>query len=474
MKNLLFLAFLETKGEVCNYGDLEDLIVRHAGVEKVERAALRVAVRDLSKTLAKKKSFEIVRIGENTGKFRLGKYTTPTLKKTSPQVFTDIPPDHPLGAEKLVEYVIGRRRLPFHALYYLPSSAAWWISFSSVEATQRSETEAAAWEELQDRVITEAEENKEKILSVVGLAVGEGQGEIAILKKILDTLRKTGVRVHYLAVDFSPSLLRQHAENLKMVFKGEMAEGRLVCAAVLGNIFHLIEHDNERHPIDLSRTVVKEVSADFLPWNSPMVVTYLGNCLGNGPMQTEQEFFDIIRTRLGETLRTDQKGAAGTLQCLIGVSVKQDTEEPYGEQWNEFLLQGLRWLAKNGFILDGAFKVPNIKKDIVPYSVPYSASGILEGTRYLFKHKLGHTISAPPSATTSASRRQGYSVPEGQEIELYAVTKYDMKTLMNYVKQLGGLTTRNDSWTKKKIGPRLYGVFCVEVTRDDGSKKESE
>ena len=199
---------------------------------------------------------------------------------------------------------------------------------------------------------------------------------------------------------------------------------------------------------------------------------------------------DKLRTRLGETLRTDQKGA-GTLQCLIGVSEKDEEDDEYKKEWNEFLLQGLRWLVRNGFIRSEdekrVFEISDIEE---PAKSEYSVDDALKGKRYVFKHKLGHKISD----------RRGHSVPKGQEIELYAITKYDMETMLEYVKQLGGLaptTTKQtekdgkciydekeviaercEGWIRKDLdggnGSRRYGVFCVKVTRDDGSTKESE
>ena len=551
MKNLLFLAFLETEGEECNYGGLKDLIVKHGGAdeEAVKREALRVAVGDLSKTLEdmtfedEKTSFRIVRIGR--GKFRLEKFTTPPPRITSPQVFTSIPLNHRHGnPEQLARNVIGRMVLPFHALYYLPKSAAWWAHFSSDEAAQRSPVEAAAWKVLEmDHVVSEA--NRSGVLSVVGLAVGEGQGEIAILQKILndEKLDKT-VQVHYLAVDLSPSLLLHHAQNLTMALQDEMFDSRLICATVLGDIFDLNTPHSRRtgperdlHPVgagagagDAHGVVEKEekekaiiarsreiVSADFLPWNSPMVVTYLGNCLGNGEKESERKFFEIIRTRLGENLRADDPKGAGTLQCLIGVSVDEG-KEIYKRNWDEFLLQGLRRLVEHGFIHDhrdgkgqGVFEIPEVEKGPNRPPAPFAALGILakkghrdgdsqkgipevenqvtseeysanfnlKGRRYVFEHILNHSIS-----TTLSGIR--YSVSKNCKIVLYAITKYDMRSMLKFVKQLGFTPTgqtgkgaicdgtgkkiaekREGGWIREEVhtknGRRHYGVFCVKV-----------
>lgn len=488
-KSILFLAFLETEGKECNYEDLISSIVNHGVAERknIQRGALRVGVRDLVKAL-EDTPFRIVRIGK--GKFRLAssdsqfepaRQQARKIVASGKKIFMSIEFDHRLGRpDELVRNVMDDRVLPFHFLFYLPESAALWDKYSRDEEEQKTSAEADAWEKLQvNRVVADVE--KDGVLSVVGLAVGHGQGEIGLLEKILEDeeVVEKKIQVHYLAVDLSPCLLLHHAQNLTMKFRKEISDGSLVCAAVLGDIFDLKEPSSKWNAIARSRGMISD---DFLPWKSPMVVTYLGNCLGNGEMNSERIFLQLIRTRLGEN--REARRDAGTLRCLIGVSVNEKDPEEYSENLNDFLLLGLHRLANDEFTEGKDAFDPETAKPAKVEPVEFSGSFNLKGRRYVFEHVLQSRISS----------ERGH-VDKSSKIQLYAITKYDMETMVNFMRELGfkmtekidgdGTDDPGNFWIGKKIFPRsksedgeeteseksekskkyrCYGIFCVAPT----------
>ena len=494
MKFLVFLALLECSGRDCDYNQLITAIETSGTVApgEIARANLRVAVRDLTATLAAHPTpFRVVRL--QPGRFRLDSSTAPAPNvsrspKPYPQVALSISLDHPLGhPRELSRNVLEKRMLPFHSLCYHPQSAAWWAHFSRTEAQIRSPVEAAAWTRLGIRERALPIATTTGVLSVVGLAVGEGFGELALLRAILEDLDDT-VQVHYLAVDLSPSLLVHHAQYLTLEFKHYLATGRLVCAAVLGNIFDLSHHTPpELHAIQRARSLL---FADFLPWSSPMVITYLGNCLGNDAPDTEHRFFELIRTRLGEYSRTPHPEPAGALQCIVGVSVDGGTSEIYKGNWDAFLLQGPRRLLVLHALLKAygdkaatTFSAPadDVVLDVEP--VPYRGGLGLKGRRYVFDHKLEHTISAaPPDHPSGGSIGHVDFLEAGSTIQLCAITKYDMDSMVAFLDNLGFTvadTQRQDAtatrmasqtadrgkWLEQRVstanGERHYAVLCA-------------
>lgn len=485
MKSILFLAFLETENRECSYDDLISLIVSHgvAKAKDIQRDSLRVGVRDLVKALANT-PFRIVRIGK--GKFQLAKSSR---LPSSTRVFTSIPLDHPLGSpDELVRNVILRRVLPFHSLYYFPESAASWANYSrEEEGKKKAQAAADAWKNLQMNCVV-SDVKEDGVLSVVGLAVGDGQGEIALLKKILNDkeVEKEIRQVNYLAVDFSPCLLLHHAQNLTMTFREEISNGRLVCATVLGDIFDLKDSRSKWNAITRSR---KMISNNFLPWSSPMLVTYLGNCMGNGEEDSERKFLELIQTRLGENI--EDRDGAGTVRCLIGVAIDKGHED-YFSNWYDFLLQGLQRLVRDELIKndDGpaeeVFKPRQSAKAVMPAEVKltevkpaeYSGTFGLKGKKYVFEHVMESGISAP---VESDSQQVARRVPKDGRIKLYTIVKYDMKTMLKFLWELGfeampriGIDDTHDGSTDdpenfsirreitaKKNQRRHYGMFCV-------------
>ena len=480
VKALLFLALLETQGNDCGYDDLTALIEYHGVVASrgdLKRDGLRVAIGDLHKTLANHQTpFRLVRRGQ--GVFCLNHAHLPAVATAYSQVITDFSLNHPLGKpEELLRNLFETRVLPFHSLYYLPQSAAWWANYSHEEAAKRHPLEAASWRcfGLHQRL-----QSTDRILSVVGLAVGEGRGELAMLQEIIKDLDPR-VQVHYLAIDLSPGLLLHHAQNLSLEFRHLMSAGRMVCATVVGDIYDLLP-SRAADSWDAISRARDLMFPEFLPWQSPMLVTYLGNCMGNEAPDSERRFFDLLRTRLGDKARAAHDDPSGPLECVIGVSVNREPEK-YTLDWENFLLEGPRRLLERGLLRShGSGRGAFVPKSGGPetQAVDYSASLGLTGRRYVFNHVLQHSISASTGTTALMPDR----LNEKQAIQLYAITKYDMETMVTLAGDLGFHVARVDAarveecapnfahpvedreqWLEQivhtKNGTRHYGVFGV-------------
>ena len=220
IKVLIFLALLDAD-KACTYLEIRELF-NAKGVIKgmIPDNTLRTSVLSLSKTLDKfNHSMELK---SERGKFQLVKREhkqTLNLISKKPQDPVMILLDPPaINAEKIAHELIEKARLPFQALYFLEWSARWWEIFSHNESQIRVQYEVSAWERLgiKDRLLS----NENEIFSVIGLAPGEGLAEIELLKTILS--ENPHKKVHYLAVDSSKRLLRQHINLLRETLATEI------------------------------------------------------------------------------------------------------------------------------------------------------------------------------------------------------------------------------------------------------------
>ena len=81
-------------------------------------------------------------------------------------------------------------------------------------------------------------------------------------------------------------------------------------------------------------------------------------------------------------------------------------------------------------------------------------------------------VSAPSASGGRGQATQAQRcVPDKGRIQLYTITKYNMDTMMNFLKKLGFMPTesiRDEGWIQKRIETksgqkRHYGIFCVEI-----------
>ena len=170
-------------------------------------------------------------------------------------------------------------------------------------------------------------------------------GEIDLLQRILKDKTYKPRIIHYLAVDMSPILLKAHLTKLKKTFGKELNEKRLICIAAIGNIFEL------KTTVEAARKYIgkrKKATGNFLPNNVPILISYLGNCLGNDDPEREWSIFSSVIKAFPRN----------PLCFLVGISVMQKRPDRYGATRFQFLLNTPRYLMENlGLIQTMAQKV---------------------------------------------------------------------------------------------------------------------
>ncbi len=236
-----------------------------------------------------------------------------------------------ITAEDIARTLVLEGRLPFHALYFLEWSARWWEVYSGDEAAIRAPYEAVALDKLGiEKRLLGADgvgDGDAEVLSFVGLAPGEGFGEIEILKKLLKSEKQSAggatpsktPKIHYLAVDSSPRLLRDHIGLLREKFAPQLESGDLLCAGVVADVFTGLIDAVKDARAEFNRRKVLPSGAEFLPAVSPALVTYLGNCLGNDERDSELRVFSAVYGSLPNR----------PLELLVGVSVMCDIPDDF-------------------------------------------------------------------------------------------------------------------------------------------------
>jgi Histidine-specific methyltransferase, SAM-dependent len=355
-----------------------------------------------------------------------------------------------IKAEDIARTLVLEGRLPFHALYFLEASARWWEVGSADEAAIRAPYEAGALEKLgiEKRLLggDGVEDGDDEVLSFFGLAPAEGFGEIEILKKLLRSEEQSALgatpsnrpKIHYLAVDSSPRLLRDHIGLLRETFAPELESGDLLCAGVVADVFTgLIDAVNDARGEFNGRKVLPSGS-EFLPAVSPALVTYLGNCLGNDEPDRESRLFSTVYGSLPNR----------PLELLVGVSVMRDIPDDYGRTWDGFMLLTPHHLLETKELHSSRpgdskeppeFTLPkeheefaHSKEERCPRVVPepYLVSYKIEGQRYRFYYRLAFDLALGAGAASRQIQK-----PNGSLLTLYNIINYKMTTLVEGIKQ---------------------------------------
>ena len=358
VKAVLFLALLDFQDTDCSYQDLEDQLRAKRVVAKagaIPRDGLRVGMRDLTQLLEKHDSgFRLRRSRGSEGRFRLERAaSTPTQHVSNtldrqgglPNFFSRFAFDHPkLQSLAWRQLLSDNRALPAYLPFCLPGPAARWIGGTrDLDNTQMIHLACDAWAAFETVGFLKRRTGDGEVISMVGLGVGEGMEEIALLEKVLQSLVRKGngdekgyKQVHYLAIDLSPFFLASHAHQLCMTFAKDMSEGRLVCTTILGDI-EALKDDMARtlpwHPLQVAREQTR-MGSHFLPRSSPMLVTYLGNNLGDEPVEWQRTLFlRIFKNRLGDG---QARGEHERARLLVGISFARDaTEEAHAPDATE-------------------------------------------------------------------------------------------------------------------------------------------
>lgn len=461
VKVLIFLALLEAQ-KACTYNEIREIFEEKNIINgNLPDITLRTSTLSLGKTLDKfnhpmeLKSFR--------GKFQLVKREIRNTvnmakqnKSNAPVLLLEKPA---FKAEDIACELIEKSRLPFHSLYFLEWSARWWEIFSHNESQIRVQYECDAWERLKikDRLLT----NSDDFFSFVSLAPGEGLAEIELLKKIL--LENPNKTIHYLAIDTSQRLLREHINLLKETLASEINSNRIICVGIIGDIFSGITDTLKRARTELVNSNLIKSESDFIPSSSCLFVTYLGNCLGNCYQDQETEIFSIIYSAFSNR----------PIEFLVGVSVMRNIPDEYKRNWDDFLLQTPKHLLETNKLLVSSrpancdslpeFSLPtNGSNNRCPSVVPenYTVRHGIRGQIYRFYYKLEFNLSLAHSLNKGLKY-----LPSGSLILLYNIVKYNIKTLVDGIKMCGLFNVSYDEKYHQIVdtpnGEREYAVFSA-------------
>lgn len=456
IKVMIFLALLDT-GHLCSYADIRRLFKEKKVINgSVPDNTLRTSVLNLGKTLDKfKHSLELKAL---RGRFQLipRVIKSPISIKRDALLILDPPA---FAAEEIACDLVEKGMLPIQALYFLEWSARWWQAFSSNEVEIRLDYEVNAWEKL--GIKNRLYKNNSQLIGMVGLAPGEGLAEIALLKKILyDDPNK---KIHYLAIDSSQRLLRDHINLLKETLSAEIESGRLICVGIIADIYNGLRDAIAKSRNELVRHEMIQAEQAFLPSTCSILVTYLGNCLGNNYQDQETEFFSIVHSIFQNR----------PLEFLVGVSVMRSTADIYKRNWDDFLLQTPKHLLETKKLLKSGKPLSsnelnefNLQKNnnnnrcppVIPET--YTARHQITGQIYRFYYQLAFDLKIATEFSPEIR-----ALPKDSLILLYNIIKYNMASLVKGIEKCGLFKVRYDKNYHQLVdtfnGTREYAVFSA-------------
>jgi hypothetical protein len=357
--------------------------------------------------------------------------------------------------------LMNEHRLPLYYGYTFSCTASSWLKASSKEAETRKHYEAGAWKRLKLNELAADSLSISSPVGVLGLATGEGLGEIELLRNIL----AEGHTVHYLAIDLSPVLLVTHIETVREVFDQELKEGRLLCAGVVGDVFEDLTKSLCMARAEFKRRGVIAREEEFLADDSLLLMTYLGNCLGNNSAACEKKMFSIITEAL--------TSHSSPLVMIVGVSVMRAEPDHYSPTFSAFLLEIPRYLHKDLEIFrsnkprndtspeEFVIQICTDQCERLPAVAPKSyASNGIEGQIYNFDYRLAFDLEMPSL---------GLTVPANTTISLYTVTKFRPETLAKSLENDGFTAIYDPSYHRciqTEFGIREYAVFAAVFPRE--------
>lgn len=463
IKVLIFMALLDAN-KPCTYAQIREIFENKRIVDGViPDNTLRTSILSLGKTLDKYN--HALELQSSRGKFKLiprsSSLTLEPSEKEHPIVFILDPPT--VKAKDIACELVEKARLPFHSLYFLEWSARWWQIFSHNESEIRVQYEADAWEKLgvKKRLFT----NPNNIISFVSLAPGEGLAEIELLKKILS--EDSNKIIHYMAVDSSQRLLREHINLLRETLATDVNNGRIICVGVIADIFNNLRETLNRVRKELVDKCYINQEEDFIPSSSSLIATYFGNCLGNYYQDQETEIFSIIYSTFSNR----------PLEFLVGVSVMRTTPDEYRRNWDDFLLQTPKNLLENNKLLESdrvhgdnclpEFNLPKAgDSERCPSVVPeaYIVRHGIRGQIYRFYYKLSYDLKL----ASNIDKNSRY-LPKGTLILLYNIVKYDISSLVSGIETCGLFKVKYDKKYHQMVdtpnGMREYAVFSAYLNK---------
>lgn len=465
IKVLTFLALLESN-KACTYDEIRAIFRKKMVIKgTIPDNTLRTSVLNLGKTL--EKFGHALELRSLRGRFQL---ITRTKKLVLAEPFNPITKnvlilDDPVFEEtEIAKVFVEKSMIPFHGVYCFEWSARSWENYSRNEAEIRVPYESAALEKLGIQQRLFANPNVEAPLCIVSLGPSEGLAEIALLKKLFNYENK---KIHYLAVESSPRLLRNHMGLLKASLTIEIENEQLLCAGVVADIFSNLRETIRKARNEFKNKGIISAENEFLPPSSSLLITYFGNCLGNdGNNAPEAGFFSMVHSIFPNR----------PLEILVGVSVMRSQPDEYKRNWDDFLLQTPKYLLETTKLFESSkedhssalpeFTLSNSKEDSTRcppvVAEPYVARHQIEGQIYRFYYKLAFDLKL--NEYLGQEFRQ---LPKGTLILLYNIIKYNMHTLVLGIEKIGLFKVKYDPHYHQVIktanGEREYAVFSAYI-----------
>ncbi len=431
LRSLVALALLERAGESLSYAELTQTIAQKCpfeqgvsprAVEKfLDREGLRVALSTLSQALSRNQSELAV---QSTKIGREARFSLEKNEKTlGPQV-SGVDIFH-LQTKLTDPREIARALLrdggglPFASAYAPYRSAAKWLTYASGYSSKKDQYEADSFAAFKlDEVFFRPTVST---VCLVGLATGEGLGEIDLIAHLLVQAKPGRQVVHYLGIDSSEFLLAAHAQLVRQRFAEAIAQGRLKVRFAVGDAYDLAGIVEAVNP-----------NGDGFLSQGPIACTFFGNCLGNN----EYHEWDLFRSVL------EAFPKSRTCAILTGVSLLRRTAagKPIQEKYtlDPFWLETPRHLLHELKLLQsldskGTVIAPEHNKEFQPSAdelkqyIPFghyeTAAGI-RGVVYRFHYTLKQDL------ITSDSQER---MSKGQAIHVYSIIKYDLPSLLQAV-----------------------------------------
>lgn len=479
IKTLVYLALLERQNEWSSYEDIAKELKAREVIEKdIDDRTLALALRNgmhqIGQALKQDKIYELEKDKEGRQALykiiKRNQFGMQLNTSSDEEIVLILNPSLPTGIdytsmEYIAERLIKDHRMPFYGIYLPMRAASRWVLYSEKEAEKR-EYEGKQFKMLLGEWLAQYRGQE---ISLFGLGVGEGIGEIEFINELLS--EKYGFkRIHYCAIDTNIHLLLDHIERLRDRFKGEIRNKRLVCGAIRGNFLtdfsHLVQtlRDEFRKKRQFS-----DLETGFLPagaegQSSGTIVSILGNLLGNLERRaSEWSYFQPILESL--------KGH--DLVFLVGVSVQQAEPETYERDLDDLLLATPKYLTYElGILKSHPPAHEKLREFILPEddekekmercppveAATYVGEGLIRETHikghiYEFHYKTKWEL-------TMELKEETLSIPGGTALLLYNIIKFDLATLIAFLKSRG-LELLAEPGEPYKVGEREYAMFAV-------------
>jgi hypothetical protein len=465
VKTLIYLTLLERGEEMSSYQDITDELKRRevikGEVTKDDMISFRNGMNQIVNALKTHSLYDI----ESRKSGRVSSYRLKGRDRSAARNngagggavgrIVKVLEDPELTATTDFEYVAKRliidRVMPFYGIYLPMTAASRWVLYSEGEATKdRSNYEGDECIRLLDDWFSKFDGAE---VSVIGLGVGEGLGEIEIIERLLGKKEGNGElkeynfsRIHYCAIDTNVHLLMDHAERLKHKFKKEIESNKLLCGVACGNFLEDFLKIIQRMRDAFASTGQLDPGQVFLP-DTGTLVSILGNVVGNAEKAKEWSYFEPV-----------MNGLQGfDLAFLIGVSVPQPEQgKPEGyEDLEDLLLATPRYLTHElAMLKTGQVEDDPGKKDEPEFVLPkgkakkderwpearkatYEGAGtnLIEGAQVRGEIYEFYYITKWELSMESEGKR--LSMQKGSPLLLHNIIKFDKDTLIKFLQSKG-------------------------------------